>query len=126
MIIAIGGIMESIDSLKARADQGDRDAQYELARRYEDGIGVLRDYIQAAKYYELAAEQGDSKAKYDLAFRYKFGIGDVRDHVKASYYQELAEEQELDEIRDKLGLPKNTRVTMDREPTYSTMRWFND
>ncbi|MDR2219321.1 MAG: SEL1-like repeat protein, partial [Methylobacillus sp.] len=43
-----------VDTLRAKADQGDADAQYALASRYETGAGVKEDAKQAAEWYAKA------------------------------------------------------------------------
>ncbi len=48
----------AIDSLRASADQGDADAQYEYGRLYELGAeGISVDYSTASAWYQRAAEQ---------------------------------------------------------------------
>jgi len=42
---------------------GDRDAQYNLARIYLDGVGVPRDPRSAAKWLNLAADKGQHQAQ---------------------------------------------------------------
>jgi TPR repeat protein len=37
------------------AEQGDATAQYNLGLMYDHGWGVLQDYVQAHKWYNLAA-----------------------------------------------------------------------
>ena len=44
-------------------DQNDARAQYELARRYENGIGIQKDEKEASRLYSLAANQGFEKVK---------------------------------------------------------------
>lgn len=53
----------TIDYLKSEAKRGNKDAQYELARKYEMGSGVERDEQKAADWYEKAAKQGHSAAQ---------------------------------------------------------------
>ena len=43
------------------ADQGDADAQRELAAMYDEGVGVQQDKKQAMELYERAAEGGDAR-----------------------------------------------------------------
>ncbi len=43
------------------AEQGDADAQYNLALMYDRGYGVPQDYVQARQWYEKAAAQGDAR-----------------------------------------------------------------
>lgn len=54
--------------IKLAADQGDCNAQWEVARMYETGIGVDRDIIAALKYFSLSAKQGrvESKLRLDI------------------------------------------------------------
>lgn len=44
------------------AFQGSELAQVVLGRRYEEGIGVMRDIDEAIRFYTLAAEQGNDEA----------------------------------------------------------------
>jgi hypothetical protein len=52
--------------LSSVAEGGDPDAQYMLGRLYANGHGVLQDYVQAYKWYNLAASQGQ---RFALAAR---------------------------------------------------------
>ena len=33
---------------------------------YQDGTGVVKDEVEAAKYYKMAADQGHANAQYNL------------------------------------------------------------
>ena len=55
------------------AEQGDVDAQYNLALVYDQGKGVQQDYKEAVKWFRLAAEQGDVDAQFSLALRVRRG-----------------------------------------------------
>ena len=59
-----------LDELKARAVDGDAEAQLDLSRMYENGEGVAQDYKEAAKWYRLAADQGNAQAQYGLGGAY--------------------------------------------------------
>jgi TPR repeat protein len=48
------------------ANQGDPNAQYNLARYYTKGIGVEINKEEAFKWYEKSANQGYPYAKYNL------------------------------------------------------------
>jgi localization factor PodJL len=75
---AIGG-----PALRAAAIAGDMTAQYEVAVRFGDGRGVLRNERQAAYWLELAAKQGLAPAKFRLGGYYEKGIGVKKDLVAA-------------------------------------------
>jgi TPR repeat protein len=50
---------------------------------YEDGLGVEKDYQQAAQWYNSAAMHGASRGQYNLAVLYSSGRGVPLDYVSA-------------------------------------------
>lgn len=66
---------QTVQSLELRAEQGDMDAQYQLAVRYIYGNGVKENLEKAAVLLEQAAEQGHVEASYDLGVCYHYGHG---------------------------------------------------
>ena len=54
------------------ASNGFADGQFNLARCYEQGIGIEKDLQKAKQYYEEAAENGSDEA----AERLKTNIGE--------------------------------------------------
>jgi hypothetical protein len=72
------------ERLLERAQKGDAEAQFELAKHYEAGrIGLPQDLQQAAHWYREAANQGDAYAEVSLGIFYDFGKGVPRDYVLA-------------------------------------------
>jgi len=60
-----GNLPEALVWYRRAADQGDVDSQVALGMAYEGGIGVLQDYVEADKWYNLAAartKDADSRA----------------------------------------------------------------
>jgi len=60
-----GNLPEALVWYRRAADQGDVDSQVALGMAYEGGIGVLQDYVEAYKWYNLAAartKDADSRA----------------------------------------------------------------
>ena len=53
-----------IDALRARAEQGDAAAQYNLGIMYGNGTGVPQDDAEALRWYRLAADQGGTGKAY--------------------------------------------------------------
>ena len=49
---------DAIEKLRYKAAQGDTGAQMELANKYDQGDGVPRDEIEAAKWVRRAARKG--------------------------------------------------------------------
>jgi len=68
-------------NFRASAEQGNAEAQYNLAMIYDRGIGVKNDDSEALKWYLKAAEQGYAKAQYNLGMMYYFGKGVPKDKV---------------------------------------------
>ena len=50
--------IEAEKLLRKAAEQGDAQAQHNLASLYCGGYGVTQDYSEAIKWYKKAAEQG--------------------------------------------------------------------
>ena len=53
----------AIPELRSDAEQGDANAQINLALLYYDGRGVPQDYSMAYVWYNIAAAQGQAKAE---------------------------------------------------------------
>ena len=45
---------DDFDSLKAKAEQGDKDSQFELGKRYLTGSGVSLNVVEAYAYWKLS------------------------------------------------------------------------
>ncbi len=67
-----------LSDLKARAENGDAEAQFDLGLVYERG-GHVRDYAKARKWYQKAAEQGHTQALYNIGVMHERGRGVKRD-----------------------------------------------
>ena len=65
------------------AEQGNVDAQYDLALMHHLGVGGPPDLAEARRLYALAAEQGDVGAQYNLALMLQNGEGGPEDLAKA-------------------------------------------
>ena len=51
----------TLDELRALAEQGDADAQFNLGVMYANGEGVSQDYVEAHMWYNLAAAQSSGE-----------------------------------------------------------------
>ena len=72
------------------AEQGDRDAQYNLGVTYSKGEGVPQDYKAAVKWFTFAAEKGLAEAQYNLGVMYRLGAGVILDNVYAHMWFNIA------------------------------------
>jgi TPR repeat protein len=62
-------------NLVRRAEDGDLEAQCSLAERYHHGDDVLRNYVEAEKWYLRSAEQGRPRAQCNLGLLYLKSLG---------------------------------------------------
>lgn len=65
----------SLQELKNTARQGDESAQYALGWNYYAGIESHQDFMEAARWFDLAAQQGNIEAAFLLATQYIDGQG---------------------------------------------------
>ncbi len=88
---------------RAAAEQGNAEAQYNLAMIYDRGIGVKNDDGEALKWYRKAAEQGHAKAQYNLGMMYYFGKGVPQDRVTGYQWVILAADRGEQVARDAMA-----------------------
>ena len=69
---------------RARAEQGDADAQFDLGVSYGSSAGELLDFTQSAQWYRKAAEQNHSLAQFNLGVMYAKGQGVSQDDAEAA------------------------------------------
>ena len=74
---------EEVALLRATAEQGDAEAQFNLGLKYDRGEGIAQDYAEAARWYRMAAEQGDVDAQFNLGLMYFDGQGVAQDLAEA-------------------------------------------
>lgn len=71
------------------AEQGNAQAQFNLALMYHGGLGVKRNEQQAVAWYQRAASNGSKEAQEFLAVGYQEGwFGLPRDTQQANYWFE--------------------------------------
>ena len=95
----------SFQLYQPKANQGDADAQFNLALLYKHGLEVPQDLKQAVYWYTKAAEQGHANAQYKLGRLYMYGYGEeVQEGSKqAAYWLTKAAEQGLVNAQYSLG-----------------------
>src|SRR5687768_3801590 len=101
---ALGQVPE-IKETKARAEQGDAEAQYNLAVLYDMGIGAPKNYTESGKWYAKAAAQGVAEAQFQLGVRYyEHGKQAKENYVKAFSWFYKAALQGMPEAQYNAGL----------------------
>ena len=56
-----GDYATALREWKPFAEQGDADAQYNLGAMYDNGHGVLQDFVRAHMWFNIAASSGKGK-----------------------------------------------------------------
>ena len=94
------------------AEQGDADAQNNLAGMYARGNGVRPNGPEAMRWWTLAADQGHPVAQSNLGFMYGEGLGlseggsgtvrryGAQDYVRAYMWLSLAASHATGAVRD--------------------------
>jgi len=88
---------------RARAEQGDAEAQSNLASMYFHGRGVPQHYGEALRWYRRAADQGDAKGEDGLALMYSHGQGIPQDYSEALRWYRKAADQGYAKAQYNLG-----------------------
>ena len=83
----------SVSEIRAAAEEGNEEAQFNLGIMYDFGEGVPADDRKAVYWYRLAAEQGHAGAQFFLGTMYDFGEGVPADDREAVHWYRLAAEQ---------------------------------
>lgn len=97
---ANGKIAQALKSYKLSAKQGCMDAQFKLARMYEEGdcLPISRD--DAMNWYEKAATQGHTEAQFRLGKMNCYRMN----YPEAARWYRLAAAEGHEEARKMLGL----------------------
>ena len=111
-----------LETLRALAAKGDKDAQYKLGTLYYSGDGVEKDYSQSALWYRRSAEQGNIDAQYSLGNMYLMGEGIAQDDEQAIHWYALAADQGHQSAQHNLtNLQKTAAATDQLEIKTSTI-----
>ena len=106
---AIANEAAVFDRKMAAARQGDPEAQYDVAYRYEKGRGVDEDEEEALAWYRKAADQDLAKAQYKLGMCYLKGKGTDPDRQQAREWLRKAAEKGYPPAQYHLGKLFTTR-----------------
>ncbi len=114
-----------LEALRAKAEKGDVNAQFELGWEYWlGGEEVRQDYAEAVKWWRKAAEQGDAKAQYTLGLRYERVLRVPLDYAEAQKLFRSAADQGLAQAQFELGLMYQQGEGMPRNYVSAYM-WFS-
>jgi len=98
---ATKGVPDHIADLIRKAEEGNVDAQFDLARMYLMGEAIPLDYKEAFRWYRASAVQGNSRAQGSLGAMYQKGLGLPQDYIQAHMWYNLAiANSELDKEKE--------------------------
>lgn len=106
------------------AEQGDVEAQVNLAYCYYIGSGVEQDYAEAVKWYRKAAEKGSAKAQFSLGACYEFSLGVGQDYTQATKWYRKAAEQGHAEAQGFLGVCYYNALGLARD-YHQAAQWYH-
>ena len=83
-----------LNTLRARAAQGDLEAQNAMGNAYTNALlGAPQDYAEALKWYRLAGDKGFAPAQFNLGLTYELGRGVPVDERQAFRFYLMSAEQ---------------------------------
>ncbi|MBM3833696.1 MAG: hypothetical protein FJ403_10570 [Verrucomicrobia bacterium] len=98
------GQADNLSNLTSRAANGEAEAQYQLAKKYQTGEGVNVDQPEAVKWFRKAAEQGHAKAQTNLGASYALGEGVSPDQAETRRWFLKAADQGEVNAQTNLGI----------------------
>lgn len=78
--------VKAVEWYRRAADQGHADAQFNLGRCYETGIGAKKSLTDAVMWYRMAAGKGNAASQNNLGLCYRYGNGVVKSAAEALYW----------------------------------------
>ncbi|KAK9505438.1 hypothetical protein O3M35_009499 [Rhynocoris fuscipes] len=101
---------EAVALFRSASLKGYAPAAYNLAQCYEMGIGTKQDFVQAAKWYQVAADNGHATAMYNLGVFYAHGWGGLTasSETARKLFEQAAEKGQVD-AKAALGLDRKNK-----------------
>lgn len=106
--------------LRAQAQGGDPEAQFQLGIRLAIGEGVRKNAEEGAKWLEKAAEGGHAKAMHVLGTLYEEGQGVEKSDAKAARWYEKAAEMDLPDAQFSLAMLYQNGRGVEKSPEKAT------
>ncbi len=78
-------------NLEKKANAGDPEAEYLLAKSYEKGEWSQVDIKKSMHWYSVSAKGGNGHANFMLGYFFCRGIGVEKDTIKANHYFQLSD-----------------------------------
>jgi TPR repeat protein len=116
--------LDPFQATKAKADQGDAQAQFEIGSFYQSGTGTAKNLPEAIKWYRKSSEQGVVKAQSILGLCYGEGTGVEKDPVEAVKWYRRAAEQGNAVAQTSLGTAYFVGNGVPKDPV-EAYAWFS-
>jgi TPR repeat protein len=123
-----GSIAATLQKEMRLAEEGDAQAQFKLALRYQQGDGVPQDLAMAAQWFVRAAEQYHAGAQDQLAIAYQYGLGVSKDLVTGYMWSLIANYMEPDSLAFELTRQSiaSEMISMEiQEATQRASEWLS-
>ncbi len=114
---------DSMTLFRMAAARGNANAQYNLARYYDQRHGITEDFPEAAKWYKKAAEQNHAGAEYSLGVFYQQGLGVQQNLAEAGKWYRKAAEQNRAEAEYALGYLYDKGLGVTQDPKEAS-EWY--
>jgi TPR repeat protein len=101
--------VDVVANLQQSAENGNAEAQFQLAKRYQTGDGVPKDATQAFQWMQKAAQNGvenseAGEAMYQLGLMYEKGDGTAQDEAQAhTFFLDAADLYAIPEVTYRVG-----------------------
>lgn len=96
-------LVREFQKTKVKADAGNVDAQYQLAKLYSSGKGTKKDEFEAVKWFRRVAEKNDPRGQSMLGVMYTNARGVKRDYRQAITWFRKAAAQNSAHAKYNLG-----------------------
>ena len=108
LFLSFSGIVFSaeninFETLKKAAEQGDINAQCDLASMYYIGKDVPQNYAEALKWYKKAAEQEHPVAQFGLGVMYSEGEGVPQNYIEGYVWLSVASAKGIKDAKQHLS-----------------------
>jgi TPR repeat protein len=120
---APSGSASSLQEMRAKAEQGDAEAQFDLGMSYFYGRGAKQDDREAARWIRRAADKGFPSAQYNLGLMYQDGRGVRRDDTEGARWLRLSADQGNASAQNSLGSIYTVGRGV-RQDDAEAVRWF--
>jgi len=112
LLLSFSGIVFSsedkdFEQLKKLAEQGDINAQCDLASMYYIGKAMPQNYAEALKWFKKAAKKAHPVAQFGLGVMYSEGEGVPKDYIEGYSWLSMASAKDIKDAQQQLAIVKS-------------------